>query len=366
MRGAFVAPTGADYRSVMIEGESGILAVSRPDNMPTFIGSRRLLIWPNGARVELFSAEEPERLRGPQHEFAWCDELCAWKYLDRTWDMLQFGLRLGNNPRCFISTTPKPSAVLKSIVSHTGTATTRGSTYDNAANLAPQFLSSIVKRYEGTRLGRQELNAEVLEDMPGALWSRDRIDALRIKDPARVRGLRFKRIVVAVDPSGSDGETGAQQGIVVVAEGFDGLFYVLRDASMAESPDKWGKAVVKLWESPLEHSPERRGDLIVAERNFGGDMVRFVIQAQNKNAPVRMVNASQNKHVRAEPIAALYEQGRVIHCGTFPHLEDQMCLITHDGFQGAGSPDRLDALVWGLTELAYPGKRIGVINKVVY
>ena len=249
------------------------------------------------------------------------------------------------------------------LISHSGTVMTRGSTYDNAANLAKTFFSAIITRYEGTRLGRQELNAEVLDDMPGALWSRGQIDAMRITDPLRVRGLRFKRIVVAVDPSGSDGETGAQQGIIVVAEGTDGKFYVLRDASMAESPDKWGKTVIRLWESPLDHDPERRGDMIVAERNFGGDMVRFVIQAQNKNAPVRLVNASAGKHIRAEPIAALYEQNRVIHCGAFPHLEDQLCLMTHDGYQGGASPDRLDALVWGLTELAYPGKRIGIINR---
>jgi len=367
MRGAFVAPTKADYRGVMVEGISGVLACSRPDNMPIFQPSTREVIWPNGATVTLFSSEEPERLRGPQFEFAWADELCAWSYLQKTWDMLQFGLRLGPNPQMFISTTPKPSETLKFIMTSPYTVMTTGSSYANRANLSPQFFGAIVKKYEGTRLGRQELNAEVIGDMPGALWTRGLIEAKRIQDPLahfKVTGIsqvarRMKRVVIGVDPSGSDDETGALQGIVVAAEGFDGRYYVLHDGSTSESPDGWGRKVAGLYET-------WGASLIVAETNYGGKMVVFVIRSAMPNAPVKTMTASQGKHIRAEPVAALYEQGKVSHVGGFPALEDQMCNITHDGYQGVGSPDRLDALVWALTELAFPGKRQGYIMGVSY
>jgi phage terminase large subunit-like protein len=361
---AMVAPTARDTRRIMVEGPSGLLNICPPWSKPNYLPSKGELIWPNGAKASLFSAEEPERLRGSEFEVAWCDELCSWQYREDTWDMLQFTLRAGDNPQVVITTTPKPFELLTTLMKDETTVLTRGTSYDNRPNLAPKFFDAIIKRYEGTRLGRQELNAEVLEDMPGALWTRGMIEARRIMatrsgDYREAAKINLRRKVIAVDPSGSDSETGAQQGILAVGEGYDNRFYVLRDASCSESPDKWGKAAVELYH-------ELEADLIVAERNFGGDMVRFVIQAQDKNVPVKLVTASNGKHIRAEPIAALYEQGRVSHIGAFAALEDQMCLMTHEGYQGGGSPDRVDALVWGLTELAYPGRRPGFVQGVRY
>lgn len=345
-----IAPTASDARDVMVEGESGLLAVcwagdktyaGEPLGRPQYEPSKRRLTWANGAIATLFSAEEPERLRGPQHDRLWCDELAAWKYLRETWDMAMFGLRLGDQPRTCITTTPKPLPLVKEIAKDVRTVVTRGSTFDNADNLAPTFLRAIRDKYEGTRLGRQELNAEILDDLPGALWQRDVIDKSRIRQAPDLQ-----RIVVAVDPSGTKGESddGDEIGIVVAGKGVDGRGYVLADRTCKLSPDGWGRRAVAAY-------AEFKADRIIAERNFGGAMVEHVIKTIDRTASYKEVVASRGKVARAEPVAALYEQGRVSHVGSFPELEDQMCQIDASGFIGEGSPDRADALVWALTEL---------------
>lgn len=350
-----IAPTASDARDVMVEGESGLLSVCWAGDRtyageligrPTYEPSKRRLTWANGAIATLFSAEEPERLRGPQHDRLWCDELAAWKYLRETWDMAMFGLRLGDRPRTCITTTPKPLPLVKEIAKDARTVITRGSTFDNASNLAPTFLKAIRDKYEGTRLGRQELNAEILDDLPGALWTRDAIDGHRVRQAPDLQ-----RIVVAVDPSGTKGESddGDEIGIVVAGKGVDGRAYVLADRSCKLSPDGWGRRAVAAYE-------EFKADRIVAERNFGGAMVEHVIRTIDSKAPYKEVTASRGKVARAEPVAALYEQGRVSHVGSFPELEDQLCMIDASGYVGEGSPDRADALVWALTELMIEGQ----------
>ena len=340
MRIALVAPTAADGRDVMIQGESGILAVSPPWNRPVYEPSKRRVVWPNGAQATVYSAEEPDRLRGPQHEAAWCDELCAWSRQQESFDMLVLGMRLGTDPRIFISTTPRPQALLKTLLAMPECAVTRARTLDNAANLARPFIQEITARYTGTRLGRQELEGELLEDTEGALWTREMLERARTS----IKPHKFKRIVIGLDPSGSSAG-GSAQGIVAAGLGVDGLYYVLEDASCALTPDRWAQRVLALFER-LE------ADKIVLERNFGGDLGLAVLQQARRGLPVKMVTASRGKHVRAEPVGLLYEQGRVKHLGAFPELEDQLCMMRADGFAGAGSPDRLDALVWALTELS--------------
>lgn len=338
---AIVAETAADARDVLVEGDSGILSVHPPDFRPLYEPSKRRLTWPNGAVATLYNAVEPDQLRGPQHDAAFCDELAKWRYARETWDQLQFGLRLGNDPRQIITTTPRPIPVLKEIMAADTTVTTRGSTYDNADNLAEAFVRSIVRKYEGTRLGRQELNAEVLDDLPGALWSRDNLDKTRTSSAPEM-----SRVVVAIDPSGTKGESddGDSIGIVAAGLGIDGRGYVLADRTCKLSPDGWGRRAVATYR-------EFEADRIVAERNFGGAMVEHVIRTVDKSVPYKEVTASRGKVARAQPVAALYEQGRISHIGSMPELEDQMCMIAPEGFIGEGSPDRADALVWALTEL---------------
>ena len=331
---ALVGATAADVRDVMVEGESGILAISPPNERPTYEPSKRRLTWPNGAVATTYTAEEPDRLRGPQHERAWADEVAAWKY-PGAWDMLMFGLRLGRDPRAVATTTPKQTPHMRAIKAAPGTVIIRGRTYDNAANLAPSFLTAVTTRYAGTRLGRQELDGEDLDDNPNAMWQRARIDELRVtKHPDLVR------VVVAVDPAASATEESAETGIIVAGLGTDGHGYILDDCTVHGSPNAWGRAAVTAYH-------KHRADRIVAEVNNGGDMVIFVLETVDANVPTAKVHASRGKATRAEPVAALYEQGRVHHVGSFPHLEDQLCTWE----PGQTSPDRLDALVWALTEL---------------
>lgn len=357
-----IAPTASDARDVMVEGESGLLAVcwagdkthaGEPLGRPQYEPSKRRLTWANGAIATLFSAEEPERLRGPQHDRLWCDELAAWKYLRETWDMAMFGLRLGDRPRTCITTTPKPNQVLREIIKDRRTIVTRGSTFDNAGNLAPTFLQAVRDKYEGTRLGRQELNAELLDDVPGALWTRDMIDAAR-KD---VRLPEMQRVVVSIDPSGTAGDQddGDSIGIIVAGKGVDGLGYILADRTCKLSPDGWGRRAVAAYH-------EFKADRIIAERNYGGAMVEHVIKTVDRTVPYQEVVASRGKVVRAEPVAALYEQGKVKHTAELELLEDQMCAMTGDGFLGDGSPDRVDAAVWALTELLVSGSSFTLSN----
>ena len=335
---AIVAPTAADARKTAVEGESGILAKSPPWFRPVYQPSQRQLTWPNGAIATLYSAEEPERLRGPQHDGAWLDELAAWKYLTDAWDMLQFGMRIGPRPQQVITTTPKPLHLLKELLARKDAVITRGSTLDNAANLAPAFMRTIIAKYKGTRLGRQELDGELIEEVEGALWTRKMIEDARY----RVQAPPMKRIVIGVDPAVTAKEESNLTGIVAAGLGQDNRGYLLADASGRFSPDGWARKAVALFDS-------LKADAIVAEGNQGGDMVRHTIQSVKPNAPVIIVHASRGKQARAEPIAALYEQNKVSHCGVFPDLEDQMC--TWEPLGDMPSPDRIDAMVWAFTAL---------------
>jgi phage terminase large subunit-like protein len=330
----------------MVEGSSGLLAIAPNSNRPVYEPSKRRLTWSNGVQAAMFSSEEPDRLRGPQHGAAWLDEMGAWQNLQSTWDMLQFGLRVGKRPRQVITTTPKPLKLLKELLKREDVAITRGRTMDNAENLAPSFLSQIVNRYEGTRLGRQELSAELLEDVQGALWTRDLIEQTRrSKDDLPP----MKRIVVGVDPAISVGESSAETGLVVCGLGTDEHAYVLEDASGKFSPVEWARRAVGLYQ-------RWNADRVIAEANQGGAMVETTIRAVDKNVGLRLVHASKAKIPRAEPISALFEQNRAHLVGGFDVLEDQLC--TYEA-GSSDSPDRLDAMVWGMSELsggrAFPG-----------
>jgi len=342
MRLALVGETLADARNVMVEGESGLLAISPPAERPLFEPSKQRLTWPSGAVATLYSAEDPEQLRGPQHHAAWCDELAKYRRAEALWANLLLGLRLGMAPRVLVTTTPRPMPLLKEIMAAPTTVVTRGSTFENARFLAPGFLAEVTRRYQGTRLGRQELEAEILEDWPGALWTRGLIEACRT-----VRKPVLRRVVVAVDPPASRRGT---CGIVAAGLGEDDLGYVLEDCSLsAGSPLDWARAAVAAY-----HRLE--ADRLVAEINQGGDMVAAVIAQVDETVAFQAVRATRGKGVRAEPVAALYEQGRVRHLGAFPELEDQLCMLGAEPEAGGGnaggrSPDRADALVWALTNL---------------
>lgn len=342
---ALVAETAADARRVMVEGESGILAISPPDFYPEYSPANRTLTWPNGSMAFTYNATQPDQLRGPQHHFAWADELAKWQFMQDSWDQLQFGLRLGKNPKQVITTTPRPLNLLRKLKNDPNTYVTDGSTLDNSANLAEPFLNAILDKYGDTRFGRQEIQGELLEDIPGALWTRDAIDRNRRREVPT----ELQRIIVAIDPATSSDEKSDETGIICVglARDEDGYNrgYVLADRSLRGSPDEWAKAAVALYR-------EFEADRIVAEKNQGGEMVEAVIRAVDRNVPVTLVHATRGKLVRAEPISALYEQNRVHHVGRFDQLEDQMCVFTADFDRGDnGSPDRMDALVWGLAFL---------------
>ncbi|MQT12330.1 DNA-packaging protein [Segnochrobactrum spirostomi] len=337
---ALVGETLGDVRDVMIEGVSGLLAIHPRGERPTWQPSRRRLTWPNGAVAQGFSAEDPEGLRGPQFDAAWADEIAKWRHAEATWDMLQFGLRLGERPRQVATTTPRPVPLVKRLLADPRTAATRASTAMNAAFLAPGFLEAVVGRYAGTRLGRQELDGELIEDRSDALWRRGAIEAARVADvPA------LGRIVVAIDPPASSGAKADACGLVAAGLGEDGIGYVLADASEAGlRPAEWAKRAVAL-------ARRFEADSLVAEVNQGGEMVTAVIREVDPTAAVATVRATRGKWVRAEPVAALYEQGRVRHVGTFPALEDEMCDFGPAGLSSGRSPDRLDALVWAITAL---------------
>ena len=333
-RMGLIAPTAADARDVMVEGESGLMAISPPDFIPWYEPSKRRVTYPNGALCTLYTADEPRRLRGPQHDFIWADEICAWRY-EETWDLAMFGLRLGENPQACVTTTPKPIKLLKEIMKDPGTIVTKGTTFENAENLPKSFFDKIINKYQGTRLGRQELNAEILDDNPNALWNREQIENLRVTEYPRLA-----RIVIGVDPQGTNEEDSAETGIVAAGRSFDGQYYILEDATIKASPHGWGSAAVTSYN-------KFKADRIIGEANNGGDMVGHTIKTVDDRVAFKRVHASRGKLTRAEPVSALYEQGKVHHVGSFPQLEDQMC----EWEPGMTSPDRMDALVWAITEL---------------
>jgi len=347
---ALVARTAADLRDTIVEGESGLLAISPPWFRPEWEPSKRRLTWPNGAIATTYTAEEPDTLRGPQHDGAWCDELASWRF-PGAWDNLMFGLRIGQDPRAVVTTTPRPGKVIKNLIADPHTVVTRGRTYDNLANLAPTFQQQVVARYEGTRLGRQELDGMILEDAQGALWKRELIEAHRVAKAPELR-----RVVIAIDPSGTAHAGSDECGIGVAATGVDGHAYVLDDRSGTMSPAEWGALAVRLHQA---HDADR----IVAETNFGADMVELTVRTVRdeadkpigQNIPFKALHAARGKAARAEPVSALYEQGKVHHVGTFPELEDELC--SWEPNSGMRSPNRLDWLVWALTDLMLDGGR---------
>lgn len=331
-RMAVIAPTYPDARDTCVEGESGLLSCLPPDRIRMYNRSLGELVLTNGARYKLFSGDQPDRLRGPQHHRIWMDELAAFEHVRDVWANAMLGLRLGEHPQVVVTTTPRPIGLLKDLIARDGqdVVVVRGSTYENLDNLAPAFAQEVLSRYEGTRIGRQEIHAELLEDVEGALWTREMI--LRAPAPG------LQRVVVAVDPSGS--KDGDEVGIVVAATAGD-RGYVLADLSGHLSPDAWGRRAVGAYH-------DHHADRIVAEANFGGEMVRQTLRVVDPSVPVHLVTASRGKLVRAEPVAALYEQGRIFHTEIFPILEDQLVTWTPEN---AGSPDRMDALVWAFHEL---------------
>lgn len=342
---ALVGPTLGETRSVMVEGVSGLLAIHPDCERPAFEPSLKRLVWPNGAVAQLFSAEEPDSLRGPQFDTAWCDEAAKWRYGLDTWRMLQFGMRLGECPRQVVTTTPRPGPLLKELMSARTTRVTRARTSDNADNLSVPFLEAIVSQYEGTRLGRQELDAEILEDNPHALWQREHIDRCRIGKAPELR-----RVVVAVDPPATSNPGTSACGIVCAGIDLTGRGIVLEDATLDRArPLEWAREAIRLYE-------KYEADRLVAEVNQGGEMVEAVLRQIESSIPVRKVRATRGKSVRAEPVAALYEQGRVSHLGSVPQLEDVLCTYDPAGSADGEGLDRLDALVWALTDLMLTGE----------
>lgn len=349
LRIALVGRTVPDVRDVMVTGESGLLNICPPWNKPEYYPSRRLLIWPNGAQATTYSADAPDQLRGPQHHKAWADELAAWRYED-AYAQLRFGLRLGSSPQCVVTTTPRPTPIIRKLIEQSGdhrdrrgrrvrrtVHLTRGSSHENRGNVAADFLDEILRTYEGTRLGRQEIDAEILDDTAGALWKRDPLDKNRVDEAPALR-----TIAIAVDPAISSGTESAETGIVVGGVGYDGQGYVLEDASGRYTPEEWAAKVVHLYD-------DYEADFVVAEVNQGGDMVRSTLHTVRRTLPVRKVHASRGKATRAEPVSALYEQNRIHHVGAFAELEDQFCTWVPD--VSPRSPDRLDAAVWLFTQL---------------
>ncbi len=337
---ALVGQTYADVREVMIEGISGLLAVHPTNQRPQWNPSRRRLEWQNGAIARAFSSEDPEALRGPQFDAAWCDEAGKWSNATQTFDMLQFGLRLGAHPQQMVTTTPKSTPLLKRLLQDRNTVLTKAGTRANAAFLAKNFLQQMAERYGGTRLGRQELDGELIEDREDALFARKWFEAGRLREWPDL-----KRIVVAIDPPATSGKSADACGIIAAGISEAGDLFLLRDrTTQGLRPAAWAQQAIGLYH-------ELEADCLLAEVNQGGEMVREVIEAVDASVPVRSVHATRSKRRRAEPVALLYEQGRVHHCGTFPELEDELADFGANGLSNGKSPDRMDALVWAITEL---------------
>jgi len=336
---ALVAPTAADARDVMVEGESGLLNVFPNETRPLYEPSKRRITFANGAQATVYSADEPDRLRGPQHDAAWCDEIAAWRRADDAWSNLMMGLRLGRDPRVIVTTTPRPIPIIRQLVAADGTVLTRGRTLDNSANLAPQFLDEILARYQGTRLGRQELDAEILDDTPGAFWSLGLIDRTRVASVPEL-----ERIVVAVDPAATAGDKSDFTAIVVAGIGkIDRHVYVLEAQAVKETPEGWARRV---WEAYDRHGAGR----VIAEQNQGGQMIQSVLRQARPAGLVKLIAATKSKALRAEPVAHLYELGRVHHVGVHRSLEDQMIVFP----VSAEHDDLVDALAHAVTELTGP------------
>ena len=333
---ALIGETYHEARAVMVEGPSGLLAISPPHNRPRFLPSRHLLQWPNGAQARLFSSERPEALRGPQFDTAWCDELAKWRRDEETWDMLQFGLRLGREPQQMITTTPRPTALLKRLIDDPTCVLTRAATLDNRANLAPGFIDHVVGRYVGTALGRQELDGDLIDDQPGALWQREIFESCRVTHVPPLQ-----QTIIALDPPVSSGPKADACGIIIIGLGQDGRAYVLEDRSVRGlSPAQWAGHVRAAYR-------QHAAAALVGEVNQGGELVREIVLRDAPDIHFCPVRAVTGKLMRAEPVTALYERGRVLHCGRFDALEDEMCRYVGHG----RSPDRLDALVWGVSWL---------------
>ena len=341
---AVVAPTHGDLRRVCFGGPSGLISIIPKEcfleskDQKGYSSSVAEIRLHNGSKIIGYAAQEPDRLRGPQFHRAWCDEIAAWRYPE-AFDQLMFGLRLGENPQCVITTTPKPTKLIKDLVGREDVYVTSGSTFENEANLAKSALAMLKEKYEGTTLGRQELYAEIVDNLEGALWTHELIEEARLKDDTE---RQLTQIIVAVDPAVTANENSDETGIVVVGKDHNNEFYVLEDLSGRHSADKWGKIAINAFY-------EWEADRIVAEVNNGGDLVERLIRNIDHNVSYRSVRATRGKILRAEPIAALYEQRRVHHIGALPELESQMCSYTGEA---NSSPDRLDALVWGITELS--------------
>ncbi|WP_299328695.1 terminase family protein [Parasphingopyxis sp.] len=357
---ALIGATLHEARSVMVEGQSGLLAVTPRDEDILWAPSLRRLAWPNGAQAKLYSAAEPDSLRGPEHSHAWCDEIGKWPDGEAAWDNMMLGMRRGGGPRIVATTTPRPVPLIERLIGEAQSddkaiIVTRGRTQDNCLNLAPAFIATVEAAYGGTRLGRQELDGELIADIENSLWPRALIEACRVDAAPEMR-----RIVVAVDPPAGAGEHSDACGIVAAGLGADGRGYVLADASVdGLRPEGWARKVAEtaeIWNA----------DRVIAEANQGGEMVRAVLRAAERNLPLRLVHAARGKSARAEPIAAFYERGEVRHMGTFPALEDEMAGLTIDGrYQGPGrSPDRADALVHALTELLLRGRNAPGVRRL--
>ena len=330
----------SDVRNVMVDGVSGLLAIHPAHERPVYEPSKRRITWKNGAVAELFSADETEGLRGPQFSAAWCDELAKWRDAENAWDMLQFGLRLGDCPQTIVTTTPRPSAFLKKLMADAATVSVHLATADNASNLAPMFVAEMTRRYAGSTIGRQELLGELVDESSESLWRRSWIESARIATPPEMR-----RVIVALDPPVSATARSDACGIVVAGLGVDGRAYVLADRTIqGRTPDVWAKAAIAAYD-------DFAADRMVAEINQGGDLVIGVVQQFKPNLPIVKVRATRGKWVRAEPVASLYAEGRVVHVGRFDALEDQLVAFGVDGTVKGKSPDRADALVWAITEL---------------